>query len=123
MRFRKQSGVALIITLIMLSVITVMAVAFLALSRRERASVVHSANAIDAELMASAGLERAKAEILGNIISQSNFLGPDFLVSGARTNTPPVPFLYGDPIYGPDPAGAKQQIWSLVNGSHPPVFI
>src|SRR5258708_18159814 len=95
MKANRQRGVALIITLIMLSIITVMAVAFLALSRRERSSVVHSANSLDAELAASSALERAKAEILANIISSgingiTNFpLGPDLLVSGARTTDPP----------------------------------
>src|SRR6184192_3628237 len=94
MKYSKQRGVALVITLIMLSVITVMAVAFLALSRRERASVVHSQATIDAELAASSGLERAKAEILGSIFVQiltnkipttlivpTNIFGPDLFVS------------------------------------------
>jgi len=47
-----QRGVALVITLIMLSVITVVAVAFLAISRRERATVTQKANSVDAELAA-----------------------------------------------------------------------
>src|SRR5213596_2467664 len=81
-----QSAVALIITLIMLAMITVMAVAFLALSRRERASVTQSVNSMDAEFMTSAGWERAKAEILAHIVLNSNFLGPGLLVSGMRTN-------------------------------------
>src|ERR1044071_7914892 len=87
MKFRQQRGVVLVITLIMLSIITVMAVAFLALSRRERASVVHTQNSIDAELSADNALERAKAEILANIIGHSNLLGPDLLVSGSKTTT------------------------------------
>ncbi|HMC28434.1 MAG TPA: hypothetical protein VKM56_11640, partial [Verrucomicrobiae bacterium] len=136
MKFSRQSGVALVITLIMLSVITVMAVAFLALSRRERASVVHSQASIDAELMASTGLERAKAEILARIIGQvvtsniptniivpTNLFGPDLFVSGSTTTTNPVPFIYDDPINGPNQAAARQWIWSLVNGSPPPVFV
>src|SRR5438874_2526524 len=96
-RHSSRSGVALIITLIMLAMITVMAVAFLALSRRERASVGQSVSSMDAELMTSAGLERAKAEILTrilveaatNLASNANFtaiLGPGLLVSGMHTN-------------------------------------
>src|SRR5256885_16322129 len=101
MKHSKQRGVALVITLIMLSVITVMAVAFLALSRRERAGVVHRQATIDAELAANAGLERAKAEILARIIAQvvtsniptniivpTNLFGPDLFVSGSTTNSP-----------------------------------
>ena len=38
MKANKQSGVALVITLLMLSIITFMTVTFLALSRRDRAS-------------------------------------------------------------------------------------
>src|SRR5690348_281923 len=100
MKFQQQRGVALVITLIMLSIITVMAVAFLALSRRERASVVHSQNAIDAELMAATALERSKAAIVANIIGQGNLLGPELFVSSSPTNAalyqPPY-FFYGDP--------------------------
>jgi len=90
MRPEKQSGVALIITLIMLSVITVMAVAFLALSRRERSSVVHTANSLDAELMSGAALERAKAEILANILT--SFTNPH--PAGTLTNIPPGPDFF-----------------------------
>src|SRR3954468_4997115 len=98
MNVSKQRGVALVITLIMLSVITVMAVAFLALSRRERASVVHSRASVDAELMASTGLERVKAEILSattlytnvsGAVVYSNALGPDFFVSHVASPYPP----------------------------------
>src|ERR1051325_3905158 len=128
MKFQRQRGVVLVITLIMLSIITVMAVAFLALSRRERASVVHSQSSIDAELMASDALERVKAEILADIIGRTNLLGPDLLVSGSRTFVPPDPFLSGDAVMDPSASAAtkaswKAEIWSLVNGSHPPVFV
>src|SRR5829696_6281755 len=64
---RNQSGVALVITLIMLSVITLIAVAFLLLSQRERASVSSTLVATEAELMANSGLEASKAYILGQI--------------------------------------------------------
>ena len=64
---RTQSGVALVITLIMLSVITLIAVAFLLLSQRERASVSSTMVATEAELMTSSGLEASKAYIQGQI--------------------------------------------------------
>ena len=39
LRDREQSGVALVITLIMLAVVTFLAVAYLAMSRREQSSI------------------------------------------------------------------------------------
>src|ERR1051325_1248691 len=128
MKFKRQSGVVLVITLIMLSIITVMAVAFLALSRRERASVVHSQNSIDAELMAATALERCKAEIIAHIIGQSNLLGPDILVSGSSstTNFPlyTFPFFYyGDPRDGVKDDEDIRAITNLWRDARPPVFV
>ena len=59
MKRKSQSGVALVITLIMLSMVTLMAVVFLAISRSEKASVTVISNQADARLMADAGLARA----------------------------------------------------------------
>ena len=125
--FSTRSGVALIITLIMLSVITVMAVAFLALSRRERSAVVRSADAIDAEFMANSGAERAKAEILANIITYSNYVGPGLLVSGARTNVVrgpgDIPDFFEDPRDGTNDNNDRAVIAQLRQDAHPPVFV
>jgi len=128
MKFQKQRGVVLVITLIMLSIITVMAVAFLALSRRERASVTHTQNSIDAELMAQTALERGKAEIAANIIGYSNLLGPDLLVSGSSitTNYPlyEAPyFYYGNPRDGVDDDKDLNAITNLWLDPRPPVFV
>src|SRR5688572_22176012 len=76
-----QSGVALVITLIMLSVITIIAVAFLALSQRERASLSQTLTATEAELMASSGLERAKSHALAEVAA---FLSTNTQVVGGR---------------------------------------
>jgi hypothetical protein len=91
MKYRqKQSGVALVITLIMLSVITIITVAFLALSQRERAAVSTTLTGTEAELAANAGHERAKAEILANIrefvnaYTNRQTIGPDLFVSRAE---------------------------------------
>ena len=91
MKYRQnQSGVALVITLIMLSVITIITVAFLALSQRERATVSTTLTGTEAELAANAAHERAKAEILANIrefvntYTNRQTIGPDlFVLSGA----------------------------------------
>src|SRR5436305_1222854 len=63
-RSGRRRGVALVVTLIMLSVITVVAVTFLAMSRRERSSVTQTLNSTDAKTMADAALERAKGQIM-----------------------------------------------------------
>jgi hypothetical protein len=76
-----QSGVALVITLIMLSVITIIAVAFLALSQRERASLSQTLTATEAELMASSGLERAKSHVLAEVAA---FLSTNTQIVGGR---------------------------------------
>ncbi len=72
MKRQSQQGVALIITLIMLSIITVVTITFLALSRRERASVSQTQNLTDAETAAQSALERAEAEIQAQLFASSN---------------------------------------------------
>ncbi|MDB6028826.1 MAG: hypothetical protein JWM68_5049, partial [Verrucomicrobiales bacterium] len=69
MKRQSQRGVALVITLIMLSVITLLAVAFLAMSRRNKESVGNSQNQADAKEMANGGLARAQAEILNRALA------------------------------------------------------
>ncbi|MCI0747723.1 MAG: hypothetical protein L0Y58_20140, partial [Verrucomicrobia subdivision 3 bacterium] len=89
-----RSGVALVITLIFLSVITIVAVAFLALSQRERASISQTLTGTEAELMVNAALDRAKADVLAHMAAyfSTNYtntliaLGPDLTVSVAATN-------------------------------------
>ena len=82
-------GVALVITLILLAVIATLAIAFLALTYRETASVDAMGRTTDAELAADSALEMAKAEILAPFPRRnsdpnpngSEILGPDFMVS------------------------------------------
>ena len=78
---RASQGVALVITLIMLSVVTFMSVTFLALSRRERASVQATADQTTATLMADAALARAQAEAVSRIITRTNMNSYEFMVS------------------------------------------
>lgn len=68
----RRQGVALVITLILLSAILVVTVALLALSRRERSSVTTAQHLIDAELMANAGAERARAMLAAQILGRTN---------------------------------------------------
>ncbi len=76
-----QRGVALVVTLIMLSVVTFMTVAFLALSRRERASVTVTTDQATASRMADIAVAQAQAEIVSRILARSNAFQFDFLVS------------------------------------------
>lgn len=62
-----QRGIALVITLVMLAIVTVMAIVFLAVSRRERTSVKMSEELSMANAMAEAALERAKAEAMARM--------------------------------------------------------
>lgn len=71
-----QRGVALVITLLMLSVITFMAIAFLAVSRRERASVTGTLNQADAQAAADAALARAQADLAAYLMSHNTNAAP-----------------------------------------------
>jgi hypothetical protein len=81
MKRNQQQGVALVITLLLLTVITVIAVAFLAVTHRERASVTETLSSTDSEFAMSAALERAKAEIIGTILSSTNLFNTELRVS------------------------------------------
>jgi len=74
-RLKSETGVALVVTLLMLSVITFMAIAFLAVSRRERASVANSLNQVDAQAMADAALARAQADMAAFLMAHNGQAG------------------------------------------------
>src|SRR5437762_1498160 len=81
MNRKSQHGVALVITLVLLAIVTVMAVLFLGMSRRERASVTLNANLTDAKLAADSAAARAEAEVVARITAQTNLFAYDFMVS------------------------------------------
>jgi hypothetical protein len=76
-----QKGVALIITLILLSVVTFMAITFLALSRRERSAVSTVTDTASTRLAADAALANAEAQIIANVLSTTNPFNFTLLVS------------------------------------------
>jgi len=78
---RSQRGVALVVTLILLSVITFMTITFLVISRREKGSVTTTTDQNIARLAADAALERAKAQMLAPMLAFTNKFALDFLVS------------------------------------------
>ena len=70
---KSASGVALIITLILLSVTLIMAVAFLASARRERNAVSTTTDAAIARLATDAALAAAEAQLAANLFANANF--------------------------------------------------
>jgi hypothetical protein len=93
MKPSSQRGVALVITLIMLAVVTFMATAFLTLSRRERGSVKVSTDQSTAQMMAEMGTAQAVAQTAARIIATSNLLHYDLIVSTNFIN--PIGFQSG----------------------------
>jgi hypothetical protein len=69
-----RRGIALVITLIMLSVTLVMAIAFLALARRERSSVSTGTDTTTAKLAADSALAAAQAQIMANLLTTNTAL-------------------------------------------------
>ena len=67
-----RSGVALVATLIMLSLVTFMVVAFLSVARRERQSVAASLTINEARAAMEAALARAQAEIAARLLTSGD---------------------------------------------------
>lgn len=84
-----QRGVALVITLIMLAVVTITAVAFLAVARRERSSVSAAGDQLDAQLAADGALQRAQAEVASRIVATTNRMAFGLAVSTNYQNLLP----------------------------------
>ncbi|HYG35121.1 MAG TPA: hypothetical protein VEC99_10075, partial [Clostridia bacterium] len=88
-----QRGVALVITLILLSVITFMAIAFLVLTRGQRLSVASSTDQSLARLAADTAQERALADLMAPMLAGTNEFNFDILVSTNFIN--PTGFVSG----------------------------
>lgn len=114
-----RRGVALVITLIMLSVVTITAVAFLTVTRRERAAVAAAGEQADARIAADAALNRARARILAQIASSGLREGPTLFVS---TNFIAPTFIPGRTAAGQGlpVGGAQSNQWysALANVSY-----
>ncbi len=78
---QRPSGIALVITLVLLSVIAFMAIAFLVLSRGEKSSVATVADQTTAKLASDTALERAKSELIAPMIAFRNAQLYDLTVS------------------------------------------
>ena len=78
---QSRGGFALVITLILLSVTLIMAVAFLAISRRERGSVTTTTDSATARYAADAALANAEAQIMSSVLATTNPYINNLLVS------------------------------------------
>jgi hypothetical protein len=131
-----QNGVALVITLILLSVVTFMAITFLALSRRERSAVATVTDTASARLAADAALANAEAQVIANVLATTNPYNFTLLVSTNYINpigfqtAPPVLYTsltnvnYQYPNGNPlNAADFRQNLINLYYSPRPPVFI
>jgi hypothetical protein len=78
---QSRGGFALVITLILLSVTLIMAVAFLAISRRERGAVTTTTDSATARYAADAALANAEAQIMSTVLATTNPYINNLLVS------------------------------------------
>src|ERR1700679_127696 len=107
-----RRGIALVITLIMLSVTLVMAIAFLALARRERNAVSTTTDTTTAKLAADSALAAAQAQIMATILNTNSALTPSnglynfgLLVSTKYINI--NGFNSNPGVNGPDPTNVN----------------
>jgi hypothetical protein len=106
-----ERGIALVITLIMLAVTLVMAVAFLAIARRERNASTTATDTAVARLATDAGLAAAQAQIAANILT-GNPYNYGLLVSTNYQNG------YGfDPTAGSNPTNVNYDYLDAANGN------
>ena len=92
---RRERGVALVITLIMLSVTLIMAVAFLALSRRERSAVATTTDTAAARLAADSALAAAQAQIAANVFATTNAGAYDYHLLVSTNYVNPLGYFIG----------------------------
>jgi hypothetical protein len=130
---KSERGVALVITLILLSVTLVMAVAFLAISRRERGSVSTETDSTTAKLAADAALAQAEAQIASGYLATTNPYVFSLVVSTNYINAAgftkgvanPDNVNYGYYYNGPGPLSTldmEQNIANLQYLPRPPVY-
>lgn len=96
MKRREEQGVALVVTLILLAIITIVVVAFLGVSQRNRSLTSTATDQINAQFMADAGQERAVAEVAARVLTQPDLAPVQLLVSTNYTRwagfDPALPF-------------------------------
>ena len=138
-RLGDRDGIALVITLIMLAIITFMAVTFLVLSQRERSSVTTAMDQKIARDATDSAFSRSSAELLARMMLHTNYQDFDLLVSTnyynsvGLNNTFPAPLSPTNVNYdylngaGQNPLNNPQEveinIASLLYNPRPPVYV
>ena len=131
---KSEEGIALVITLILLSVTLVMAIAFLAISRRETGSVTTSTDTATARLAADAALANAQAQIVASVLATSDPYSSGLLVSTNFINANGFNTGISDPTNvnydfvngggGPlSPQAFEQNVANLLYLPRAPVFV
>src|SRR5437868_6382189 len=93
-RRNSQQGVALVVTLILLAVITFMAVTFLVVSRHERERVTTQSSQSDSKFGVEAGVEQAKAMVIASMLARTNSF--DFSAFVSTNYISPAGFTSGN---------------------------
>ncbi|HTV38937.1 MAG TPA: hypothetical protein VMF08_00065 [Candidatus Sulfotelmatobacter sp.] len=130
-----ERGIALVITLILLAVTLVMAIAFLAISRRERGSVSTYSDMATAKYAADAALAKAENRIVSQILTttnpyvfslmvSTNYINPTGFFRGVAnpTNVNYAYYAPGGPVGALQTADLEQNIANLFYDPRPPVF-
>src|ERR1043166_1880392 len=118
-----QSGIVLVITLILLSVITFMAITLLVVTRAQKGTVTTVHDQTTAGLAADTGPERPKMAILAPMIAQTNPFNFDFFVSTnyinplgfTPNNSSPTNVNYDHTYLSSSPLTAAQALQNLGN--------
>ena len=131
-----ERGVALVITLILLAVITFMAVTFLVLSQRQRNAVTTTTDLTTARFAADTALARAESASMANMLAFNNDQAIRLIVSTNYIN--PLGFNLSPPANGNrftdvsytypngsllNAADLQQNIANLLYDPRPPVFV
>ena len=102
----KEGGVALVVTLIMLSLVTFLTVAFLSVARRERSSMLVSQSQTDAKNAADSGLALAQSAVLAQMFALTNMHNYGLMIStnvdtagGSPAALATLQFLPRAPVY------------------------
>lgn len=136
-RPQSRSGIALVVTLIFVTVIAFMAITFLVLSQRERGSVSSTANQTDSQLAAKTALDRATARLVAPMLAFTNAADYHLLVSTNYISRagfdPSVPAgtrqytnvnydfqVNGSPLTGPE---QLVNLTNLLYDPRPPVYV
>ena len=135
MKRHAQQGIALVMTLIMLTVISFLAITFLSVSRRERGSVTTARDQTVARLAADAAVARVEIELLAPMLAATNGQLFDLLVSTnyinqtGFTNDSASPynvnydFQRESPYDALTPDQLQRNVANLLFSPRPPVYV